>query len=83
MPCKSCKITVSSGRKVGKNVWYCLCGSCNYCHVTGIRHMHWYVRAKSEHKWKDVQPCQSHGGNSWIPDADRKHPKPHGGAGGS
>ena len=76
MPCSNCGKKVTDSRS-GNNVWYCVCGYCNHCHVGGIRSSHWYLRKNGSNTLADAHKYingQSHGGHGWIPDANRQHP---------
>lgn len=80
MPCTKCRKEVSDS-KPGANVWYCVCGECNFCHVTGVSYTsgdpHWFTKwTENRDKKKGIVKFikgQSHGGHSFVPLADQSH----------
>lgn len=76
--CKKCGKKVSDSFP-GHNVWLCVCGRCNFCHVGAVNYdakilgPHWFEKKGSHKKVQKKHPLQSHGGHGYIPFADEKH----------
>jgi hypothetical protein len=78
MPCLKCSRRVLN--HTGENVWYCVCGCCNFCHVTGVSgktqevsYEHFFEKKGSDKMPKRKDLSQSHGGHGYIPMADVRH----------
>ena len=73
MPCIICGKSVKNTGNPLCKVRYCLCGTCNHCHIGGFcpRSMTWYTKKNNKlpnQKLEVRKTNQSHGGHGWIPD---------------
>ena len=70
----SCGLRVRDS-KPGKQVWYCACRHCNFCHGRGIRKNDAFKRNRGGKKQKlpPLDPNASHGGHHYFPMSDEKH----------
>ena len=65
----ACGKSVRRGKATGCRVRYCICGSCNHCHISGLcpNALTWYHQKGTNGFQRKRELLESHGEHGWVP----------------